>query len=130
MDTYQTLKKPTVVSQKERESLLAQGWTESEEGILLAPTGKPDMNPEVTLPWDNKEDNKDQNEPSIEDTMIQAVLRLISLNCHLTIMFHEYGSSIFMDKVMATDLIGILGESSQIIHFISGNVDAAQKANK
>ena len=94
------------------------------------PTKEPDMNPEVTLPWDNKEDNKDQNEPSIEDTMIQAVLRIISLNCHLTIMFHEYGSSIFMDKVMASDLIGILGESSQIINFIAGNVDAVQKANK
>ena len=102
--------------------------------IYREPTKEPDMNPEATLPWDKSDDdiiypkpNKDQNEPSMEDTLIQAVLRIISLNCHLTIMFHDQGSSVFMDKDISTELVYMLCEIIGVVEFVKDRVIEAHE---
>lgn len=100
--------------------------------MYLEPTSDPIMNPEIHLPTlqGSIEPSSDYDSngkvESIEDAMIQAILRIISLNCHLTIMFHEQGSGIFMDEKLSAELMSLFQESNDLMRFVAQNVEQSQ----
>ena len=95
--------------------------------VFREPTKEPDMNPEVTLPWDNKDDNKDQNEPSIkekslEDHLINNVMEIMRMSSYLTILFTEHGSNIFIDKNLSSELTSILLAMNVMVDLVGTTV--------